>query len=106
VAEKKLAADAVRWARGEQESALHSDDSVEVSDDELVVQRQDVTVAGSSRGQRRCVSSPRLKLSEKVRLKLPKWTTEAADGVATHFADIDDPVFLLALAPAEPGPQP
>jgi hypothetical protein len=39
----------------------------------------------------------RLKLSEKVRLKLPKWSTEAADGVATHFADIDDQVFLRRL---------
>jgi hypothetical protein len=47
----------------------------------------DRVVAGLLPGQRRCVSSLRLKLSEKVRLKLLKWSTDRdRDGVATHFA--------------------
>ena len=58
---------------------------------------QDVTVARASRAQRRCVTSLRRGLSERVRLKLPNWSPEAANEVATHFADIDDQGHLRRL---------
>ena len=68
-----------------------------MSDDEQAEWRQDVTGAGMSRGQRRCVTSLRQGLSERVRLRLPTWLPEAANEVATHFPDIDDKNHLRRL---------
>ena len=97
--ERERAAAAVRFAGFVEQAEVSdvSDGSFDVSDDEQAEWRQDVTVAGTSRGQRRCLISLQQGLCARVRLKLPKWSPEAANELATHFPDIDDKNHLRRL---------
>ena len=98
--ERERAAAAVRFAGFVEQAEVSdvSDGSFDVSDDEQAEWRQDVTGAGMSRGQRRCVTSLRQGLSESVYLRrLTRWLPEAANEVATHFPDIDDKNHLRRL---------